>query len=122
MEQGRMDALLPTASLLEQILTETDLGADLQQVARRDPAFRELARLEEPRRCLASRRSVLACCRLPFRPATSAGSARCGRTPAVWHSSPTSPHPVQPAPARSTRARSIPASHSRNDSRSAGAI
>src|SRR3954452_10555547 len=46
MEQGRMHALLPTASLLEQILIETDLGADLQQVARRNPAFREL-RLEE---------------------------------------------------------------------------
>jgi len=42
-----MDALLPTASLLEQILIETDLGADLQQVARRNPAFRELARLEK---------------------------------------------------------------------------
>jgi len=74
-------------------------------------------------RCqLASPLSVLARRLRPRAVAVSAGSARCGRSPAAASSSTTNRHPVQPSTARSPDSPATKASQTRRCSRSAGAI
>ena len=117
MEQRRVDPFLPAGALLQQVLlVEPNPGAISSTCPGGIQHSGSLPASSSSRRCRASSRSVLACCRLPFRPATSAGSARCARTPATWHSSTMNCQPVQPSTARSTASPSKQASHRRNDS------
>ena len=84
MEQGGMDALLPAAALLEQILVQAHLGADLQHMLRRDPALRQVAGFTAAPAGAghrADRFGVLPPARATRR--RPAGSARCACTPAA---------------------------------------
>ncbi len=92
--------LVPAPALIQQVLIQPDGSPRLQHVFRRDPGLSGRSpAIRCTRRCGVSVLSVLACRFFPRSAAVSAGSARCGLTPAATSSSTTRRQPVQP-PAR----------------------
>ena len=111
-EQHRVDPLHPPGVLCPQVLVELEQRPALQDLRRRDPALRQPALASSSRRCRASALSVLARRFGPRRCAVSAGSARCGVSPAAAISSAMYRQPVQPSIANAASYPANRASHS----------